>query len=66
MTKLSKTTKRQVNEFIEQGQSIMEIINYLFVCDYEATDILNILVKNFKCNATLVKDVFCCDYEIKL
>ena len=63
--KISKTLKGQIKQFINQGESLVYIINYLFTCDYTATEIVKILVSNFNCQEQLLKDVFKVDFDIE-
>lgn len=63
--KISKTLKGQIKQFVDQGESIVYIINYLFTCDYTATEIIKILVSNFSCQEQLLKDVFKVDFGIE-
>ena len=65
MTKISTTLKRQLNDFINNGETLVNIINYLFTCDYEAAEIIRILVHNFGCKEQLLKDVLAVDFGIE-
>jgi hypothetical protein len=56
--KISTTLKRQVNDFINQGATLVDIINYLFTCDYGVEEIIQILVDHFNCKRVLVRDTF--------
>ncbi len=63
--KISKTVKRQIKDFINRGETLVYIINYLFTCDYTATEIVKILVRNFKCQEQLLRDVFEVNFGIE-
>lgn len=63
--KISRTLKNQIKDFINQGKTVIEIINYLFTCDYSATEVVKILVKNFGCQEQLIKDVLKVDFGIE-
>ena len=62
---MKNTLKRQIKEMIEKNETIVNVINYLFTCDYEATEIIKMLVKHFDCKEQLLKDVFAVDFGIE-
>lgn len=64
--KISKTIKRQVKDFINQNETLVNIINYLFTCDYTEREIIKILVKHFGCQKQLLIDIFRVDFDIEL
>lgn len=62
---ISKNLKEQIKAFIRQGETLVNIINYLFTCDYTETETFKILVKHFGCDEQLLKDVFIVDFGIE-
>ena len=64
--KLTNTIKRQVAEMINRDETIVNIINYLFTCDYCPLEVVDFLVNDFKCNRRLVGDVMYVDFGMDM
>ena len=63
---MKRTLKRQINEFVKKGETMVNIINYLFTCDYSPAEIVEMLVKDFKCDRHLLKDTFYNDFGMDM
>lgn len=59
---MTNTLKRQINTMIKNNNSLIDIINYLFTCDYSVFKIIHILTTNFNINEqeiiTILKKYF--------
>jgi hypothetical protein len=49
-------TVRQVKDFFRQGESLTNVISYLFTCDYEPEEVVDFLVTKIGCKEQLVKN----------
>ena len=63
--KITRNLKEQIKSFINQGESLVSIINYLFTCDYTAIEIVKILVTYFDCKEQLIRDVLEVNFGIE-
>lgn len=54
---MTKNLRNQLHSMINRGDSLVDVINYLFTCDYSAEQILDILTgKGFNCRRDLLID----------
>lgn len=60
--KITNNLKKQINEMIRKNETIVNIINFLFTCDYSVEEVAKILVNEFGCKEQLVRDVFWVDF----
>ena len=63
---MKNTVRRQVKDFIRSNETMVNIINYLFTCDYSVNEIVEMLVKNFGCNRQLVVDTLWVDFGMEM
>lgn len=62
---MKKAVINNIKAQINRGESVVDIINYLFTCDYEATEIMKVLVHKFGCQEQLLRDVFKVNFDIE-
>lgn len=62
---MTRTLRRQLHTMINNGETLVNIINYLFTCDYEVNEIINILTsKGFNCKKELLLDTLFEDFGL--
>lgn len=55
---MTNNLKRQVKQMIRRNETIVNIINYLFTCDCNIIEIVDLLVNEFDFKPQLIKNVF--------
>jgi hypothetical protein len=64
---MTRNLRTQLHSMINSGETLVNVINYLFTCDYEVIDILNILTsKGFNCKRELIADTLHDDFGIEI
>lgn len=54
---MTNNLRKQLKSFINNGKSLVYIINYLFTLDYEEVEIVEMLTgRGFNCNKNLLLD----------
>ena len=65
--KMTRNLRKQLHEMIDRGETLVNIINYLFTCDYDVNEILTILTgRGFNCQKQLLVDTLFEDFGIEL
>lgn len=58
---------KQVNDYINKCETLVNIINYLFTCDCSVNEIINTLTaKPFNFQKQLIIDVLKVDFDIEI
>lgn len=64
---MTRNLRNQIHSMINRGETLVTIINYLFTCDYNVNEVLNILIgKGFNCKRELLIDTLCENFGIEL
>ena len=64
---MTRNLRNQLHAMINSGETLVNIINFLFTCDYEAIEIINILTsKGFNCKKELLIDTLYEDFGIEM
>lgn len=67
MKRASRTLRMILQDMINRGASLCTIINYLFTCDYDELDVIQILTsKPFNCRKDLLIDTLEYDYALDM
>ena len=62
---MTRNLRNQIHSMINRGETLVNIINYLFTCDYDAFEVIEILTsKGFNCKKELLIDVLVVDFEM--
>ncbi len=64
---MKRNLRNQIHSMINRGETLVNIINYLFTCDYNVNEILNILTsRGFNCKKELLIDTLFEDFGIEV
>lgn len=60
---MTRSLRNQLHDFINHGETLVNVINYLFTCDYEEDEIIEMLTgRGFNCNREILIDTFVVDF----
>lgn len=60
---MTRNLRGQLHDMINRGETLINIINFLFTCDYNVEQILDFLTsKGFNCKRELLIDTLCDDF----
>ena len=64
---MTNITRKQVKDFIENGKSLVYIIDYLYTLDYTEEQMFKALTgRGFNCNRELLADTFAKSFGVRI
>ena len=64
---MTRNLRKQLHSMINRGETLINIINFLFTCDYTELEIIEMLTSDgFNCQKELLIDVLVDDFGITI